>query len=174
MGFDRRRRYTQQVIKEAYIDLLQKSRTEEITVKEICELADINRATFYRNFQDIYDLFETIEKELILEAFPQGTKSTDLTQMLKIIYDNQIFYREALRDGKISGNSLQIVERIKEELIPCISDEKRKNEEEYNICFRYIVFGTTGVIKDWIDSGCEKPINELAEVLNKIAWTLLK
>lgn len=174
MGFDRRRKYTQKVIKEAYIELLQKNKTEEITVKEICELADINRATFYRNFHDIYDLFETIEKELILEAFPHGTKNADLTEMLKIIYDNQIFYREALRYGKISRCSLQILERIKEELTPCISDEKRKNEEEYNICFQYIVYGTTGVIKDWIDSKCEKPIKELATVLNKIAWSLLK
>lgn len=139
MGLDRRRRYTQQVIKEVYIHLLQKNKTEEITVKEICELADINRATFYRNFRDIYDLFETIEKELIVEAFPNGTKNADLTEMLKIIYDNQIFYREVLRYGRISNCSLQILEGIKEELTPCISDEKKKTKKStvfvFNISF---------------------------------------
>ena len=41
---------------------------EKITVKEICEHAEINRSTFYKHYQDVYDLMEKLENEAV-EAF---------------------------------------------------------------------------------------------------------
>ena len=36
----------------------------KITVKEICERAELNRATFYAHYSDCFDLLESIEEEL--------------------------------------------------------------------------------------------------------------
>ncbi len=57
---DRRTAYTRMVIKDSLMQLLEKKHLSEITVKELCELAQINRATFYRNYMDIYDVYEQI------------------------------------------------------------------------------------------------------------------
>ena len=43
---DRRTRYTRQVIKEAFLKLLEEKEYPKITVTEICRLAEINRGTF--------------------------------------------------------------------------------------------------------------------------------
>ena len=65
---DRRKEYTKRVIRESVFKLLKKKRLSDITVKEICEDADVNRATFYRNYLDIFDLYEKIEEDLTAEA----------------------------------------------------------------------------------------------------------
>lgn len=40
---------------------------KKITVRELSELVDINRGTFYLHYKDIYDLVEQIENELFQE-----------------------------------------------------------------------------------------------------------
>ena len=53
------------VLKESFINLLGKKDISEITIKEICENADINRATFYTHYSDQYDLLRKIEDEFL-------------------------------------------------------------------------------------------------------------
>lgn len=69
---DRRTAYTRMVIKESLYKLLEKKHLSEITVKELCAQADINRTTFYRNYMDIYDLYEQLEEELTEQVFADG------------------------------------------------------------------------------------------------------
>ena len=61
---DRRTKYTKKIIKETFINLLEQKELTKITVSEICEIADINRATFYRYYLDVYDLLSNIQKEI--------------------------------------------------------------------------------------------------------------
>ncbi|MCB6415955.1 TetR/AcrR family transcriptional regulator [Dorea acetigenes] len=52
-------------ITNAFIELRSRKPIEKITIKELSELAFINKATFYQHYKDIYDLSETLETELI-------------------------------------------------------------------------------------------------------------
>lgn len=60
---NRRTQYTIREIQKALINLLNSSPIEKITVTQICELADVNRGTFYRYFLDPYDCLEKIEAQ---------------------------------------------------------------------------------------------------------------
>lgn len=42
----------------AFLELRSKKALEKITVRELCEKAEINKSTFYTHFRDIYDLSE--------------------------------------------------------------------------------------------------------------------
>ena len=55
---DRRTRYTRQVIKEAFLKLLEEKEYPKITVTEICRLAEINRGTFYLHYYDTADVLD--------------------------------------------------------------------------------------------------------------------
>ncbi len=57
---DRRKRKTQAAITQALLSQLQKSDFATITVSQLCELADINRGTFYLNYLDKFDLLERV------------------------------------------------------------------------------------------------------------------
>lgn len=45
--------------------LLKEKPISSLTIKEICELADLNRSTFYAHFSSQYDLLNAIEEEFI-------------------------------------------------------------------------------------------------------------
>lgn len=62
---DLRVQRTRNNIMNAFIQLRSKKELEKITVKELAELAVINKATFYLHYRDIYDLSDTLEDELI-------------------------------------------------------------------------------------------------------------
>ena len=53
---DLRNQRTKKNIRNAFIELRSKKPLEKITVKELSELAFINKATFYRHYEDIYAL----------------------------------------------------------------------------------------------------------------------
>ncbi len=78
---------TRNSIINAFITLRAKKNLDKITVKELADLAMINKATFYLHYKDIYDLSDTLENdalEQIIKAMPdpelmfsnpeQGTK----------------------------------------------------------------------------------------------------
>ncbi|OOM82590.1 hypothetical protein CLPUN_00420 [Clostridium puniceum] len=52
---DRRVRKTQQAVQSALAKLLSKKDITDITIKELCDNADINKSTFYLHYRDIYD-----------------------------------------------------------------------------------------------------------------------
>ncbi len=68
ISMDMRVRRTESSIKNAFIELRTKKDIEKITVKELCERAYINKATFYQHYKDIYELSERLEQEAIVSA----------------------------------------------------------------------------------------------------------
>ena len=61
---NRKVKYTKSVIKESLFQLLETKSLQQVTVKELCELADINRGTFYSHYSDIHNLVEQLEEDL--------------------------------------------------------------------------------------------------------------
>lgn len=64
---DRRIRYTRYALQNALIVCMQQKPFNRITVREICETADINRSTFYMHYKDIYELLDEIEEQVYQE-----------------------------------------------------------------------------------------------------------
>ncbi len=62
---DLRIQRTRKNIINAFIELRASKPLEKITVKELSDLAFINKATFYTHYKDIYDLAEQLENEAI-------------------------------------------------------------------------------------------------------------
>ena len=51
-----------------------KKPVSKITVREICERAQINRSTFYAHYMDVYDLFEKVESQMA-QMFQENFRS---------------------------------------------------------------------------------------------------
>ena len=56
---------TKKAIREAFLELRKTKPLEKIKVSDVCDLAMCIRATFYRYYQDIYDLNDQLEDEAI-------------------------------------------------------------------------------------------------------------
>ena len=84
---DARKRYTQMVLKQSFLKLLKEKPVNRITVKEVCALAQFNRATFYAHYSNCFALMESIENELI-DAFEKSLRyvnSFDVTALIEAI-----------------------------------------------------------------------------------------
>ncbi len=66
---DLREKKTKRSITNAFLELRSKKSLERITVKELSELAEISKATFYLHYKDIYDLSEQLQNEVIENIF---------------------------------------------------------------------------------------------------------
>ncbi|HPY86230.1 MAG TPA: TetR/AcrR family transcriptional regulator, partial [Ruminococcus flavefaciens] len=62
---DLRTHKTRRSIINAFLQLRSKKPVEKISVKELSALAEINKATFYLHFHDIYDLSENLERDVV-------------------------------------------------------------------------------------------------------------
>lgn len=64
---DRRAKRTAVQIKETMFSLMKAKAIHEIKVSEICKLCQINRATFYDHYRDVFDLVQDMEQDILLE-----------------------------------------------------------------------------------------------------------
>lgn len=103
---------TRQLIRDAFIDLLEETDLEKITVNRITERATINRVTFYLHYQDIPDMLEKMADDMVSEiqaiynAVPSQSRTSDIdwsmfVQMLEHIADNSKFYKVLLASKRI-------------------------------------------------------------------------
>jgi predicted DNA-binding protein YlxM (UPF0122 family) len=164
-AMDRRTAYTRMVLKDALLEMLVDHHLEDITVKELCERADVNRSTFYRNFSDVYDLFEQTERELTEKAFSTGDMRNDRFALLDVIYQNQAFYREFFRAHMRSPFVEETIRSFGEKMREELKARGSYDEETFGVFYRYNVHGVVGVIGDWLDGGCKKTPQELGELL---------
>ena len=71
---DRRAKRTAVQIKETMLSLMKTKAIHEIKVSEICKLCQINRATFYDHYRDVFDLVQDMEQDILLAL--QGLMDT--------------------------------------------------------------------------------------------------
>ncbi|MCA0757727.1 TetR family transcriptional regulator C-terminal domain-containing protein [Paenibacillus sp. N4] len=99
---------TRQLLKDAFIDLLQEMEIEKISVNRISERATINRVTFYLHYRDIPDMMDKMADEMIediknaLTRKPihqnsvEETFSWDIVSLLEHIAEHAKFYKVIL------------------------------------------------------------------------------
>lgn len=96
---DLRVKKTRNSIINAFLKLRAKKQLEKISIKELADMAVINKATFYLHYKDIYDLSETLENELFENIFKY------INHYEAIISNPKLFIKE-LSDAFISNKSL--------------------------------------------------------------------
>jgi len=86
---DLRIQKTYKALIEAFLQLLQTKRFENITINELCELAMVRRATFYKHFADKYEFFsffvQWIQHEFRNRIIPQEQDGNGVSPYIDII-----------------------------------------------------------------------------------------
>ncbi len=168
---NRKVKYTKMVLRQSILELMKDKNINKISVKDICEKADINRGTFYAHYSSPYDLLEKIEDELIiiisetLADYRGGEEKTEkstfnvIYRIIDCITENIDICKVLLSENGDAEFLKKILYIAKER---CISEwEKTLNCEDKSLLenlFSFVSNGSIGIIQRWIkDSMLENP-----------------
>ncbi|HWT74144.1 MAG TPA: TetR-like C-terminal domain-containing protein [Mobilitalea sp.] len=175
---NQRIKLTKVLLKKSLIELMHSKPINKITIKELCENADINRSTFYLYYTDQFALLEEIEKELLLRVQQHLQKidsSSDsqsfLIELLRYIKDNADIFKTLLcHQENLSFQSTFIDATIKN-LKFSLKLNCPENISYY--IYNYLIMGCLSIIKQWIeadfDLSCEYLANMIYQLSDKAA-----
>ncbi|MBP1046082.1 TetR/AcrR family transcriptional regulator [Enterococcus sp. BWM-S5] len=177
---NRRTLYTKKVIREEFLQILQTKELARITVKEICEAADINRGTFYKYYTDPYDLFQKIESDLLEDIMGNikiQEKELDswLVNILIILSENKDASNIILSSKSESRLISSMLSRVKPEALENFAlIFEDSSPDKLDLYFTYFVDGTIGLIENWLKNYSYIEPKEIASMILTILSTKIK
>lgn len=166
------------------LELMQHMEFEKITVKKICEKAQVNRSTFYAHFMDLFDMLDQMETRLNRELLEQYWKlpadqravfsEQSFLPFLEHIRRHSYFYRIHLQNRK-SYPIRQGYEALWNEVIRPRCQKAGVTSEE-DMLYYLISFqaGFTMILKHWVDDGCRKAEEEVAAIIRNCLPAVLR
>lgn len=187
MAEDRRVRKSKTAIKKAFIQLLEDDQIERITIRQISDKADINRGTFYLNYDDKYALLEEMEDEQIAdlkklvdirkvnlaqktaEEFIEIFSNEVIKKVIIHISENIEFYHAILNLDRTS----KIEERITDMILSNINYLIGENNTVYGVpddyYLRYVSGALMSMVKYWVHDENRVSIEELVQYIVTIS-----
>ena len=172
---DRLVRRTKKLLTQALTQLLQEKQINEITVKELTDLADMNRGTFYLYYKDMFDMLEKIEDGMFeaLDAIISLHEHDDVSQQTKpilldlfdFIEENQEMCRVLLSPHGDMNFLHRLNEVVREKCLKAWPDiRKEKGEADFDYHYSFVVFGCAGIIRAWVNRNCSESAEKMAEM----------
>ena len=169
---------TRERIKHALLQILERQDILDVTVSQLCKVADINRSTFYSHYDSIADTMEELELEIgrnVLESFSQepSTQSNPfsmghLTQILLHIQENKNFYRvyltQSTSQGKLNWAFGQLLERFFRPMMRKLSVD----DDAIEYYFSFFRAGLMAVITRWVQNRCQEEPKVIASYLQNL------
>lgn len=161
---NKRRKASQEKIKKVFVELLQTKELGRISVSEICKEAQVNRTTFYSNYDDIYALADSLRaeieqgfRELYKDELDNGYNSNDYLPLFRYIQANQILFRLYFKLGY--DNQYEIA-----------SYDTRLAEQHFDGEFvqyhcEFFRSGINAIIKMWLASGCRETPEQMVGII---------
>lgn len=162
------------VLKNSLMTLLKEKQISAITVKEICQLADVNRSTFYSHYLDHFDLLHQIEEELIEDMngylssynFEQEEEALQMTEkLIEYFASKHDEFKTLLNekgDSSFQKNVMDVVHRF---LMKNWMEVNQIDQDTSEYLSSFIVSGSIEVMKTWLFNGMNQSPKEMAEMI---------
>lgn len=179
VSIDRRVRKTKKAMAGALAHLLSEKPLKSITVREISELADINRGTFYLHYKDVYDMVEQIQNDIydkfneIVDNYVPKENAEELFPML-VEFFNLLSENADLAKCMIDKNGdVVFVNKLKNTIKEKCFYNIRKtlninNDDEFDYFYQYIVSGCIGICSAWLTNNMKETPAQMAALVEKL------
>ena len=171
---DRRIRYTKMFLKESLLKLMAEKPINKITIKEICETANINRGTFYTHYSDQYDLLKQIQDEFATEIMELRDKKRSNTMDELELFTKLLSYVSEQRPlckllFNTNGN-YELINKIMNISYDSFIDRLRQshnNLPEWQIKMLYVFISgaAASIIQNWALNDMKESPQEIARFI---------
>ncbi|MBQ8176763.1 MAG: TetR/AcrR family transcriptional regulator [Oscillospiraceae bacterium] len=171
---DNRIEKTKRSIYDAFISLREKKPLEKLTVKELCEAADINKSTFYVYYRDVYDLSDKIEDEIVTEVLKSLdntdmilSNSAEFSKALFRAYSRQTDLIASVFSGMRAEQLPRKIEASLKKTVFALYPEYADNID-FNIRLTYSIYGGFYTYLKFRDSRYEEVVEVIGELSEKV------
>lgn len=177
---------TAKKMNDALISLLETKNFENITIKDVCKLAKVNRSTFYLHYQNMYDLLDEIIDNLNTSYnnhFKANKNSLavlnqkELTDLFFITDEYLIPYLEFIKENKNVYKSLKnnpylfkvnkTYEKMFNEVLSPIMTKFGLEEKWHKYTMDFYINGISSLILDWTYDDCKYSVNEICQLIKR-------
>lgn len=164
-AIDGRVRYTKMVIRQSFLFLLKEQAIEKITVADVCRLAEINRATFYRHYENQYSVLFELENDLLAQIQPpEEVREPEpfLQSVFHVLAEKKEDWLLLLSSHADPGFSAKLY-RFFEQRLPSGGDSVDR---------RFLLHGLSGLLVDWMIGGFQEAPEQMADYAVKYFYDL--
>ncbi|MGH8222839.1 MAG: TetR/AcrR family transcriptional regulator [Woeseiaceae bacterium] len=181
---DRRIPRTREMLQQALISLIPGKGYEAITVKDICEAANVGRSTFYAHYRSKDDLkrsgLEHLRRRLIeqqRQALATPGRASDRNFGFSLVMfeharDHKDLYRALVgsRGGVVAlGTIRQILSDLVLDELAATGDENSADGVPRELVVQYLVGAYMSVMTWWLDSGAKLPPRQIDAMYRRLA-----
>ncbi len=156
-----RNAYVIEHITDALLELLDCKPIGDISISELCDLAGIGRASFYRNFENKEDILRRYIKKIFKEWTDEADnkENSPLNELLRLLFAHFEIHRDFYR----LLNERNLVYLLKDVIIGlCGPQPEHSKEEAY--ARAYVAYTLYGWIEVWFQRGMQESAEEIAEM----------
>ena len=187
---DRRIVRTRQALRSALVDLTEERGLEGFTVNDLCERADINRATFYNHFHDKDDLLAQLEGEFMagLEEFGGKVDGIGgltvvranrakkplpvLVELFEYLRGSGAFLHAMLGAGGDAGFAPAVSAFVCSSIVEPMLHERYRNSDDPFVGYYLSFYASAyvGVISRWVATGMQESSEDMAVIALRLLF----
>ncbi|MHC1785679.1 MAG: TetR/AcrR family transcriptional regulator [Christensenellales bacterium] len=174
---DRRAQRTKRGLQDVLIKLLQTRNLQKISIRELTELADISRGTFYLHYTDIFDLYQAVEDSVVdgitaIVAAPSPVKDEDsLEHMIGAIFEYLAEHINAC-EALLRTDSASFLAHVFARNRPSSKEtwETIFGTDDHARAYSYVFisYGFAGILKHWMDNGKRETPRQIASIVKQL------
>ena len=152
---------TKTLLKNALLQMLKEQAIYQISIRDLCQNAGINRSTFYKYYGSQFDLLAEMEQDFMddISSFLDEEKDSPqepLVQVLQYLEKNIEFVRLLLNSNVDPDfpKRLFAFEPIQRSLQEFSSEEMTPEEQEY--AMNYVLYGGFQITKIWVNKDADR------------------
>ena len=170
----------------ALISILDEKDFLDITVKEICQKAAVNRSTFYLHYENTYDLLKETLDNLYKDFFSRYDESKKMDRLsnktndelylitpkylepyLSFVNENKKIFKLLYFKNEVFNVQNMYNEWFNKIFKPILVKFNVYDEEEQEYIMMFHLQGIMGLLMEWLKNDCSMSIDKLINVIQK-------
>ena len=170
---------------EALLELLEKKDFDYITVKEICDVAKVNRSTFYLHYENTYELLKEttqyildkhfayydVEEKKVVSQLNNSSKAElifvtreYLVPYLTFIKDNRRIFKLAIKQFQVMNMNEVYVKMFKYIFEPILLQFGVPLKERSYV-IKFYLTGVFAIVMEWLSNDCNEDLDFIIKVI---------
>ncbi|WP_325200253.1 TetR/AcrR family transcriptional regulator [Oscillibacter sp.] len=178
---DRRARRSRKLLKESLLELMKRKTFADISVRDVTDAADMNRATFYLHYSGTAELLQSVEEDLLAElqalvdAHMQETFAVgSVAPVFEPVLDFAVEHRETcavlFASSEASGFFQSIQRLVHENGAPLVRSWFRPADPRLtDYLLNFLAWGFIGLLSEWFEKDMALPKAELLDAAQRMA-----